>query len=121
MPFKSILAQVVVPELNVCSAIVADWEGEAVDWLSSGRCDDDVRLFGAHLGIVLNNLVRAVDCGNGGAVREVVIRVGGADWFVFPVTSEYYLAVAALNSGQRARICHVAQRCVQQLLIEIEG
>ncbi len=121
MPFKNILANLVDPELGVCSAIIADWEGEAVDWLSSGRCDDDdLKLFGAHLGIVLNQLYGAADKSAAGDIQEIVIRVSAVDWFVFPITAEYYLAVAAAASGQRAKICRIAQRCVKVLRLEID-
>ncbi|OQY19723.1 MAG: hypothetical protein B6I36_03330 [Desulfobacteraceae bacterium 4572_35.1] len=119
MPFKHILQEIVSSDLGVCSAIIADWEGEAVDWLSSGKCDEDIKLFGAHLGILLNQLCRAATSGGCDEVKELSIRLGNADWFVFPVTSEYYLAVAATCSGQRAKICHVARRCLPKLLNEI--
>jgi len=119
MPFKNVLAQLVETELGVCSAIIADWDGEAVDWLSSGQCDDDLKIFGAHLGIVLSRLYDSVDCEHAGAVEEVVIRTDRADWFVFPITSEYYLAVAAAQAGHRAEICTLAHRCVRLLQAEI--
>ncbi|MDY0190548.1 MAG: roadblock/LC7 domain-containing protein [Desulfuromonas sp.] len=119
MPFKGILAELVSDELGVCSAILADWEGEAVDWLSSGRCAEDIKLFGAHLGIVLNQMCRIAVAADSGDVQEIAIRMYGADWFVFPITSEYYLAVAAAHRGQRAKICHIAQRCVERLRVEV--
>ncbi len=119
MPFKDILAELVTPDLGVCSAILADWDGEAVDWLSTGRCAEDIKLFGAHLGIVLNQMCRIAEAADLGGVQEIAIRIHGADWFVFPITSEYYLAVAAAHSGQRAKICYVAQCCVERLRVEI--
>lgn len=119
MPFKKVLADLVDANLGVCSAIIADWDGEAVDWLSSGLCDDDLKIFGAHLGIVLNQLYKIAAGHGSGAVEEVAIRAGGADWFVFPITSEYYLAVAAAHAGRSAQICTVARRCVQVLQSEI--
>lgn len=119
MPFKKVLAELVETKLGVCSAIIADWDGEAVDWLSSGLCDDDLKIFGAHLGIVLSQLYGIVDREQAGKVEEVVIRTDRADWFVFPITSEYYLAVAAAQAGHRAEICTIAHRCVCLLQAEI--
>jgi predicted regulator of Ras-like GTPase activity (Roadblock/LC7/MglB family) len=119
MPFKGILAALVSADLGACSAILADWEGEAVDWLSSGRCADEIKLVGAHLGIVLNQMYRIAVAAGSGDVQEIAIRMHGADWFVFPITSEYYLAVTSEHRGQRAKICHVAQRCVERLQVEV--
>lgn len=119
MPFKKVLAELVETELGVCSAIIADWDGEAVDWLSSKVCDDDLKIFGAHLGIVLSRLYAVVDREQAGDVEEIVIRTDRADWFVFPITSEYYLAVAAAQAGHRAEICTIAHRCVCSLRSEI--
>lgn len=119
MPFKQVLAQLVEGDLGVCSAIIADWDGEAVDWLPFGAGDDELKIFAAHLGIVLSRLYGIVDGDQVGDVQEVVIRTGRADWFVFPITSEYYLAVAAQQAGHRAEICACAQRCVRLLRAEI--
>ncbi|MEA3465260.1 MAG: hypothetical protein U9R29_04545 [Thermodesulfobacteriota bacterium] len=121
MPFKHILAGLLDANLGVCSAIIADWDGEAVDWLSSGLCDDDddLKIFGAHLGILLNQLYQIASATRSGMVEEVAIRVAGADWFVFPITSEYYLAVAAPHTGHAAQICTIARRCVKALHFEI--
>ncbi|OQY21351.1 MAG: hypothetical protein B6I37_08880 [Desulfobacteraceae bacterium 4572_35.2] len=119
MPFKKVLAELVETKLGVCSVIIADWEGEAVDWLSSELGDDDLKILGAHLGIVLRRLCGIVDREQAGAVEEVVIRTDGADWFVFPITPEYYLAVVAAQEGHRAEICTIAHRCVRLLQTEI--
>lgn len=119
MPFKKVLAELVEAKLGVSSAIVADWDGEAVDWLSSALCDDDLKVFGAHLGIVLSRLYDIVDRDQAGDVEEIVIRTAGADWFVFPITSEYYLAVAAAQAGHRAEICTIAHQCVRLLQAEV--
>ena len=120
MPFKNILADIVSTDLGGCSAIVADWEGEAVDWLSSAYNDEELKLFAAHMSIVLRQLQQVAENAHAGNLHEIVIRSAGADWFVFPITSEYYLAVAAPHTGIRAKICHVAHRCVESLRVEID-
>ncbi len=120
MPFKTILADIVDENLGVCSAIVADWEGEAVDWLASAQCDDeDLRICGAHLGIVLKQFVAVAAARSAGEVEELIIRNSGAVWFVFPITSEYYLAVIARHGGYKGQVCRRAVACVQALKEEI--
>jgi hypothetical protein len=120
MPFKNILAEIVSSDMDGCSAIVADWEGEAVDWLSSVLSDEDLKLFAAHIGIVARQLQQIGENGHVGNLHEIVIRSAGADWFVFPITSEYYLAVASSHAGNRAKICHIAHSCVESLRVEID-
>ncbi len=63
MPFKELLGQLVARVPGAQGAIVADWEGEAVDQF--GVMDDyDLKIIGAHKGVILQNL------------RAVVTRLG---------------------------------------------
>lgn len=119
MPFKRILSAMVDSDPAVQCAIVADWQGEAVDWFSSEMGVEDLQIFGAHLGIILNRMRTAALAGCHGETAEVLIRAADADWFVFPVTSEYYLAVAARRLSQRAGLCRRMGQCVDALREEI--
>ncbi|MCD6527781.1 MAG: roadblock/LC7 domain-containing protein [Desulfuromonas sp.] len=120
MPFKSVLSQMLDADLGVCGAIIADWDGEAVDWLSSGRCDEDLKIFAAHQGILLRQFRGMVSGSRAGRVKEVIIRTSKVDWFVFPITSEYYLALSAQCGGLNSQLSIVGQRCVRELRKEID-
>jgi hypothetical protein len=66
MPFKTLLNALVENVPGAQGAIIADWEGESVEQV--GIMDDyDLKVIGAHKGVILHNM------------REVVDRLGDGD------------------------------------------
>jgi predicted regulator of Ras-like GTPase activity (Roadblock/LC7/MglB family) len=120
MPFKQILTPLLENGQGIYSAIIADWEGEAVDCLSPRGEIEDLKIFGAHQGILLSHFRRCLDESRCGAIREIHIRAERVDWFVFPITSEYYLALCVEPDQISSRISMEAQQCVVQLREEFD-
>lgn len=118
MPFKTLLKTLVERVPGAQGAIIADWEGEAVDQV--GIMDDyDLRVIGAHKGVVLHNMRDVVDRLGDDDLREIVITTKLAQTLIMPVTKDYYLVLTLDRSDMLGRALMEARRCVQALYQEI--
>jgi predicted regulator of Ras-like GTPase activity (Roadblock/LC7/MglB family) len=119
MPFKHLLTQLLERVPGASGAIIADWEGEAVDHVA--RMDDfELRVIGAHNGIILSNLRRVLGRLNRDRLQEVVISTSHSRTLVIPVTEDYFLVLAADREVVLGRALFEARRCVRQLKEEID-
>jgi predicted regulator of Ras-like GTPase activity (Roadblock/LC7/MglB family) len=90
MPFKPLLNALVERVPGAQGAIIADWEGESVDQV--GIMDDyDLKLIGAHKGVILHSMRDVVDRLGDDELKEVVITTKQAQTVIMPVTEDYYL------------------------------
>lgn len=118
MPFKTLLNSLVERVPGALGAIIADWEGEAVAHV--GIMDDyDLKVIGAHKGVVLHNMREVVDRLGNDDLREIVITTKQAQTLILPVTKEYYLVLTLDRSDMLGRALMEARRCVQALYREI--
>ena len=118
MPFKTLLKTLVERVPGAQGAIIADWEGEAVDQV--GIMDDyDLRVIGAHKGVVLHNMRDVVDRLGDDDLREIVITTKLAQTLIMPVTKDYYLVLTLDRSDMLGRALMEARRCVHALYREI--
>ena len=118
MPFKSLLNALVERVPGAQGAIIADWEGEAVDQV--GVMDDyDLKVIGAHKGVILHNMREVVDRLGDDELKEIVITTKQAQTLVLPVTKDYYLVLTLDRSDMLGRALLEARRCIQALYREI--
>ncbi|MEJ2524759.1 MAG: roadblock/LC7 domain-containing protein [Desulfuromonadales bacterium] len=83
MPFKDLLTALVEKIPGAQGAIIADWEGEAVAQV--GLMDDyDLKLIGAHKGVILHNLREVIDRLGEDELKEIVITTGKAQMLIRP-------------------------------------
>lgn len=98
MPFKSILRELVESVPHASGAILADWEGEAVEH----HClydDFELKVLGAHKGIILNQMKELHRAIPAGELREAVITTARQHVIIGTIGPDYSL-VMTLN--QRA-------------------
>lgn len=118
MPFKALLNGLVERVPGAQGAIIADWEGEAVDQV--GSLDEyDLKVIGAHKGVILNNLREVVDRLGDDQLNEVVITTRRAQTLVLPVTREYYLVLILDRPDMLGLARLEARRCCQAIYREI--
>jgi len=118
VPFKNLLSSLVERVPGAQGAIIADWEGEAVDQV--GIMDDyDLKVIGAHKGVVLHNMREVVDRLGDDDLREIVITTNQTQTLIMPVTKDYYLVLTLDRSDMLGRALMEARRCVQALHREI--
>jgi len=118
MPFKKLLTELIERVPHARGAIIADWEGEAVDHVA--RIDDyELKVIGAHKGVILNNLREVVRRLDGGDLEELVIATEKAQTLVLPLTEEYYLVLTLGRGEALGRALFEARRCAARLKVEI--
>ena len=92
MPFKTILKELVETTPGANGAILADWEGEAVEQY----CMTDtfeLKVTAAHKGIILNQLKDVLANFPAGELRDAVITTASRHAIVGPVGSDYSLVM----------------------------
>ncbi len=118
MSFQTILNELMQKVPGALGAILADWEGEAVDHAS--RIDGyQLQVFGAHKGILLANLREVVQHTGENHLREIVITTADRQFLVLPVTEDYFLLLLLERGSILGRALHAARNCVQRLYLEI--
>jgi predicted regulator of Ras-like GTPase activity (Roadblock/LC7/MglB family) len=118
VPFKALLRSLVERVPGARGAIIADWEGEAVDQV--GDMDDyDLKVMGAHKGVVLHNMREVVDRLGNDDLTEMVITTRQTQTLILPVTKDYYLVLTLDRSDVLGRALMEARRCVKALYREI--
>ncbi|MCA1796147.1 MAG: hypothetical protein ABR516_01945 [Desulfuromonadaceae bacterium] len=122
MVFEDILAPLMEAQYGLQCVVLADTEGEMVAQAEiESAAADSAALFGAHQGVILMHVTAAGVDACSGDVEELHIRCEHEDWFVFPVTTEYYLALAGYHGVQIGRARLKIRQCVRQLEIEINA
>jgi len=92
MPFQGILKTLVEKTPHAVGAILVDWEGEAVqEWC---RCDPyEIRVIGAHNGIILDRLKEMRASEQVGAIEDVVVTASDRHLIVGCIDDEYSLVM----------------------------
>lgn len=118
MSFKCWLNELLTRVPGAQGAILADWEGEAVEQM--GLLDDyDLKVIAAHKGVILSNLREVVDRLGDDQLNEVVITTKCGQTLILPVTRDYYLVLTMDRSDMLGRALLEARRCRQALYREI--
>lgn len=118
MPFKALLKQLVESVPGAQGAIIADWEGEAVDQVAL-MDDYELKIIGAHKGIILHNMREVVTRLGDDRLSEIIITTGQAQMLVLPVTNDYFLVLTLDRSDSLGRALFEARRCTLALQKEI--
>lgn len=116
--FKEILKKMVDAVPGARGAVFADWEGESVEHYYSGP-EYDIKLVGAHQGILLNIMGEvSTGCGLGG-VRCMLVTTGKGKLLVRPVKDGYYLAMLLGPSASGGLAMRAAETAAAELIDEI--
>jgi len=118
MPFKKRLNYMLEQIPGALGAIIADWEGEAVDQVAV-MDDYDIKILGAYKGIILTRLREALDRVEGGELEEIMIRSDQNHTLVTPVTEDYFLVLTLSSETMLGRASFELRRCAALLRDEI--
>jgi predicted regulator of Ras-like GTPase activity (Roadblock/LC7/MglB family) len=112
--FKVLLDRLLEDIPGALGAIIIDWEGEAVDQVV--RINEyDIKVLGAHSGIILNMLRDALMRIDSGDLEDIVIRTGNNKTLIAPLTEDYFLVLYLGAEAIVARASYRMQRCVSAL------
>ncbi|KAF0217550.1 MAG: roadblock/LC7 family [Geobacteraceae bacterium] len=92
MPFKSILTDLVKSVPGANGAVLADWEGESVE-LCCLSDDFELKVIGAHKGIILNRMKEIHARFPAGEVQEAVISTATHHIIIGTVGPDYSLVM----------------------------
>ena len=119
MPFKTLLNRLLEEIPGALGAIITDWEGEAVDQVAR-ISEYEIKVLGAHKGVILNLLRDALSRVESGPLEEVLIRTEQGKTLIAPLNEDYFLV---LNLGPQAiagRAAYKMHRCVAELRSEFD-
>jgi predicted regulator of Ras-like GTPase activity (Roadblock/LC7/MglB family) len=118
VPFKGILRKLVESTPAASGAILADWEGEAVEQ----HClydDYELKVLGAHKGILLSRMKEAqAECA-AGDLQDAVITTGTQHVIIGVVGPEYSLVMTLDRGALIGQALHRFRQVVQLLAKEI--
>lgn len=118
MPFKAILKTLVESVPAASGAILADWEGEAVEQFCLYD-DYEIKVTGAHQGIILNHLKDVHSGFPAGGLEEAVIITGEQQVIVGVVGSEYSLVMTLAREAILGLALHRFRESTKALEKEI--
>ena len=99
MPFREKLAKIVEASPGAIGAVLVDDEGETIDLYTTGDVFE-MKLAGAHHGIVLGIIERAlVRGGNGNTLEEVSIRSDRFTFTIAPLQDGIAVVLIQRNNG----------------------
>jgi len=118
MPFQRILKTLVEETPQAVGAILVDWEGEAVqEWC---RCDPyEMRITGAHKGIILNRLKEMQGSEQVGSIEDVVVTTSNRHLIVGCIDDDYSLVMVVGRACPLALALYHYHAAVRQLKKEI--
>ena len=98
MPFKTILTNLMDAVLGSTGAILADWEGEAVEQVCLYDVFD-LKVTGAHKGILLNLMKDAHQKMEAGELRHAIITTEKQHYMTGPIGADYFLVLTLDKSA----------------------
>jgi len=118
MPFRNLLEELLERTPGALGTILVDWEGEAV--MQAGLMNEyELQVFGAHKGIILNNLREVVGRSDASSLKEITIVTSDSQTLVLPVNPEYFLVLNLQREATLGRALFEARRTVAALKLEI--
>jgi len=120
MSFKAALEDLLERIPGALGAIMADWEGEAVDQVVSSRMDAfDMKIIGAHKGIILTNMRQAMRDLDSDDLQEIIVTTEKTQTLIIPITTDYYLVLTLQKDASFGRAQFEARKTVIALRTEI--
>ena len=93
MPFSGLLTGLVQAVPGASGAILADWEGESVAHFYLHEDDYELKILGAHKGIILNRMKEVHGQLDSGPLREAVITTADQHVLIGAIGADYVLVM----------------------------
>ena len=118
MPFRNILRDLVETVPGARGAVFVDPEGEYVELYCIGEADE-MKLAGAHQGIVLNTFSSASGELGMGNPRTLYVRNDGIDLFAHTLKDGYFVLLTTDPKGVPGRTLWELSRAARKIEAEI--
>lgn len=119
MPFKMIMKKLVEDTQGAMGAIFVDWEGEAVDQFSLDNESYNLKLVGAHKGVILsliNNTQRQL---LDNEALQVIIKMEKYNVIIAPVKDGYFVVLKLKPEALLSKAHHGLKSAVAALKKEM--
>jgi predicted regulator of Ras-like GTPase activity (Roadblock/LC7/MglB family) len=116
--FKEILGELVGRVPNAVGAIFADDEGEAVEYWYDGP-EYDIKLLGAHHGIILGLLEEAAENLGHGRVLMTIVGSRGANIIAKSLKDGYYLVLVLPGNCNLGLALYEIEQTADRLIDEM--
>lgn len=121
MRLEAVLENLLAQTPGACSAILADWEGEAVIFVSrNGQSEYEIRVIGAHQGILLDRARQLLQKTGLGEPRRLFFVQDRFQILTAPVNRNYYLVLTLSRKSLPALAQTALQHALTELKKEIE-
>lgn len=118
VPFKTILIELVESTSGSSGAILADWEGEAVEQYSLYD-PYEMKVIGAHKGIILSQMKEIHARFPAGDLQEAILTTASQHVIFGPVGPEYSLVMTLDRKAMVGKGLHCFRKSVKRLVKEI--
>lgn len=119
MPFKSILQDLVESTAGATSAILIDWEGEAVELYSPAANEFDIKILGAHQNIIFNRIREIRQRVPSQSISNTVITTDQQHLILWAIGDDYTLVTTLERDALVGRALVCVQRAIKLLEKEI--
>lgn len=119
MPFQIILTELVERVPGATGAILADWEGEAVSQYCPAGDEYELKVLGAHKGIILNRMREVHAALGAGELLETTVTTADQHILVGAVGPDYVLVMTLERSALVGPALFHFRSCVKPLEKEI--
>jgi len=119
MSFRAALEDLLGRVPGSLGAILADWEGEAVDQVSTRMDEFEMKIIGAHKGIILTNMRQAMRDLDSDDLEEIIVTTEKTQTLIIPITRDYYLVLTLQKDASFGRAQFEARKTVVALRKEI--
>lgn len=119
VPFQTMLTELVKKVPGATGAILADWEGEAVAQYCPDGDEYELKVIGAHKGIILNRMRELHASLGAGELRETVITTAEQHILVGAVGPEYVLVMTLERTALLGQALFHFRSCITPLEKEI--
>lgn len=118
MSFKAVLNQLLQDIPGSLGVVIVDWEGESVD--QATRIGEyDIKILGAHYGVILTLLRDALTRIGSDCPEEVVIRTQLGMTLIQPLTEDYLLILQLQKGAVVGRATQKLRMCAKHLYADI--
>lgn len=119
MPFMTLLTDLVTTVPGASGAILADWEGEAVAQYYLQDDDYELKVLGAHKGIILNQMREIHASLGSGELNEAVITTACQHVLIGTIGPDYNLVMTLDRTALIGYALHHFRRTLERLREEI--
>ncbi len=118
MPFKTLLKELVESTPGASGAILTDWEGESVEQYSLTD-EFELKLIGAHNGIILNRLKDIQQKLMPGDIIDIIVSTDSHNVIIGAIDHDYSLIMTLGKGVLVARALREFRRAAKSLKKEI--